>query len=220
MVQLLSRTFGGKRAERLSFDAGGQQSEAGGLSKEEEPVLSKSESGDMVGRVVKDVWQVRGQQQPILPSYQQLCSSSETLIPNSIEEFLTAPSSLAVGSSLVAEDEDFYSASSSLEMDTGRPQIVIDSATDVTEEEEEEKSDSWSKGEDLELEKFSLATPTYVGRRQLELEEGSVSLRIYSEGTLACWEAEGRWGGQLAGVDILGLVAFCETYPSNSPEAE
>ena len=217
VVHLLSRTFRGKRAEerrKRDCDEEGEQSEAGGLPKEEEAVFSKRESAEMVGRVVKDVWQLGGEvaagQEPILPSYQQLCSTRETLLHNSPEEFLTAPSSLAVGSSLVAQDEDFYSASSSLEMDIGRPQIVIDSATDSTEEEEEEEgiseeSDRWSRREE---DKFFLATPTYVGRRQLELEEGSVSLRIYSEGGLAGWEAGGRWGGQLASVDILGLVTF------------
>ena len=214
---LLSRTFGGKRAERLKRDCdeGGQQSEAGELPKEEESVFSNSESAEMVARIVKDVWQLPGgevpvQQQPILPSYQQLCSSSEALLPNSVDEFLTAPSSLAVGSSLVAQDEDFYSASSSLEMDMGRPQIIIDSASDVTEEEEEgisEESDKLSR-RGKEEDKFFLATPTYVGCRQLNLEEGSVSLRIYSEGGLSGWEAGGRWGGQLASVDILGLVTF------------
>ena len=223
-VVLLSRTFGGKRVERqkrdcdVSCDEGGQQSVGGGLPKEEEPVLSNSESAEMVGRILKDVWQLPGgvggqQGKPILPSYQQLCSSSETLLPTSIEEFLTAPSSLAIGSSsMVAQDEDFYSASSSLDMDMGRPQIIIDSASDFTGEEEEEEeegiseeSESWSRGENPE-DKFCLATPTYVGRRQLELEEGSVSLSLYSEGGLTGWGAEGRWGGQLAGVDILGLV--------------
>merc|ERR1712183_776394 len=98
----------------VSCDEGGQQSVDGRLPKEEEPVLSKSESAEMVGRILKDVWQLPGgvggqQGKPILPSYQQLCSSSETLLPNSIEEFLTAPSSLAIGSSMMAQDEDFYS---------------------------------------------------------------------------------------------------------------
>ena len=168
-------------------------------------MFSNSESAEMVARIVKDVWQLPGgvpvQQQPILPSYQQLCSSSQALLPNSVEEFLTAPSSLAVGSSLVAQDEDFYSASSSLEMDMGRPQIIIDSASDVTEEEEEEEEEGISEESERlsrrgkEEDKFFLATPTYVGCRQLDLEEGSVSLRIYSEGTLSGWEAGGRWGG-------------------------
>ena len=216
----LSRSFGGKRPARLKRDCdeGGEQSEARGLPKEAEPVISNSESAEkmVVGRILKDVWQLpggdvaAGQQPPILPSYQQLCSSSaETLLPlNSIEEFLTAPSSVAMGSRL---DEDFYSASSSLDMDMGRPEIVIDSATSTTWEEEEEEGISEeslsTKGEELDVEeKFRLATPTYVGRRQLELEEGSVSLSLYSEGGLTGWGSEGRWGGQLANVDILGLV--------------
>ena len=170
---------------------------------------NSSESEEMVvGRILKDVWQLPGEVgESRCPTYQQLCSSSETVMPNSIEEFLTAPSSLAIGSSM-AQDEDFYSASSSLDVEMERPQIIIDSATDVTEEEEEisEESEGWSRGENLEEERLCLAMPTYVGRRQLELEEGSVSLSLYSEGALAGWEAEGRWGGQLAGVDILGLV--------------
>ena len=169
---------------------------------------NSSESEEMVvGRILKDVWQLPGEVgESSCPTYQQLCSSSETVMPNSIEEFLTAPSSLAIGSSM-AQDEDFYSASSSLDVEMERPQIIIDSATDVTEEEEiSEEAEGWSRGENLEEERLCLAMPTYVGRRQLELEEGSVSLSLYSEGALAGWEAEGRWGGQLAGVDILGLV--------------
>ena len=171
---------------------------------------NSSESEEMVvGRILKDVWQLPGEGgESSCPTYQQLCSSSETVMPNSIEEFLTAPSSLAIGSSM-AQDEDFYSASSSLDVEMERPQIIIDSATDVTEEEEgeiSEEAEGWSRGGNLEEERLCLAMPTYVGRRQLELEEGSVSLSLYSEGALAGWEAEGRWGGQLAGVDILGLV--------------
>ena len=197
---LLSRTFAGKRAGRLKR---GQRSEAGSsLPKEEGKVLSNIESAD--DETLNAIHQLPGELEELaLPSYEQLCSISEQPItlPNSVDEFLTAPSSLAVGGSL-AQDEDFYSASSSLEM--GGLDIVIDSATDITEEEED--TDDEISEEEAE-EKLQLATPTFVGRRQLELDEGSVCLSLYSEGALATWAAEGRWGGHLAGVDILGLVS-------------
>ena len=49
-------------------------------------------------------------------------------------------------------------------MDMGRPQIIIDSASDFTGEEEEEgiseESESWSTGENPE-DKFCLATPYF-----------------------------------------------------------
>ena len=199
---LLSRTFAGKRAGRLKRGERGHQSEAGSLPKEEEKVLSNIESAD--DKTLNALHQLPGELEELaLPSYEQLCSISEQPIslPNSVDEFLTAPSSLAVGGSL-AQDEDFYSASSSLEM--GRLDIVIDSATDITEEEED--TDDEISDEEAE-EKLQLATPTFVGRRQLELDEGSVCLSLCSEGALATWGAEGRWGGHLAGVDILGLVS-------------
>ena len=199
---LLSRTFAGKRAGRLKR---GQRSEAGTLAKEEEKVLSNIESADE--KTLSALHQLPGELEELaLPSYEQLCSISEqpTTLSNSVDEFLTAPSSLAVGGSL-AQDEDFYSASSSLEM--GRLDIVIDSATDITEEEEDTDDEISSTEEEAPEEKLQLATPTFVGRRQLELDEGSVCLSLYSEGALATWGAEGRWGGHLAGVDILGLVS-------------
>lgn len=200
---LLSRTFAGKRAGRLKR---GEQSEAGSsLPKEEKKVLSNIESAN--DKTLNAIHQLPGELEELtLPSYEQLCSISEqpTTLPNSVDEFLTAPSSLAVGGSL-AQDEDFYSASSSLEM--GRLDIVIDSATDITEEEEDTDDEISSTEEKEAEEKLQLATPTFVGRRQLELEEGSVCLSLYSEGALATWAAEGRWGGHLAGVDILGLVS-------------
>ena len=200
---LLSRTFAGKRAGRLKRGERGQRSEAGSsLPKEEKKVLSNIESAD--DKTLNAIHQLPGELEELtLPSYEQLCSISEqpTTLPNSVDEYLTAPSSLAVGGSL-AQDEDFYSASSSLEM--GRLDIVIDSATDITEEEED--TDDEISEEEAE-EKLQLATPTFVGRRQLELDEGSVCLSLYSEGALATWAAEGMWGGHLAGVDILGLVS-------------